>query len=101
MPHMYSNTEYVDIVYIQGLCDRNASAALCAYAVRYTTRWLPHRSLFTRTYQQLCDTETANGFYAVLSHRQRTHDILRYFDSNPSSIVRRATAELDAPRSAI
>ncbi|KAJ4441074.1 hypothetical protein ANN_10924 [Periplaneta americana] len=41
MPFVYTHQEYGDIVYVYGLCDGNATAAVLAYQARFPNRRIP------------------------------------------------------------
>ncbi|KAJ4431286.1 hypothetical protein ANN_19883 [Periplaneta americana] len=41
MPFVYTHQEYADIVYVYGVCDGNATAAVLAYQARFPNRRIP------------------------------------------------------------
>ncbi|KAJ4430537.1 hypothetical protein ANN_19125 [Periplaneta americana] len=45
--------EYAHIVYVYGLCDGNATAAVLAYQARFPNRRIPSAQLFSRAYWQI------------------------------------------------
>ncbi|KAJ4434849.1 hypothetical protein ANN_23420 [Periplaneta americana] len=45
--------EYVDIVYVYGLCDGNATAAVLAYQARFPNRRISSAQVFSRAYWQI------------------------------------------------
>ncbi|KAJ4452269.1 hypothetical protein ANN_03787 [Periplaneta americana] len=45
MPFVYTHQEYADIVYVYGLCDGNATAAVLAYQARFPNRRIPSAQL--------------------------------------------------------
>ncbi|KAJ4427846.1 hypothetical protein ANN_25625 [Periplaneta americana] len=55
MPFVYTHQEYADIVYVYGLCDGNATAAVLAYQERF-----PNRGISIAQMEDL-DVEEAQG----------------------------------------
>ncbi|KAJ4430167.1 hypothetical protein ANN_22377 [Periplaneta americana] len=49
MPFVYTHQEYADIVYVYGLCDGNATAAVLAYQARFPNRRIPSAQLEEET----------------------------------------------------
>ena len=43
MPHIFTNAEYADMLYVYGFCDGNAIAAVLEYRRRFFVRRIPDR----------------------------------------------------------
>ena len=45
MPHIFTNAEYVDMMYVYGFCDGSATVAVEEYRRRFPMRRIPDRSV--------------------------------------------------------
>ena len=55
MPFTFSNVEYADMVFVYGLCNGSAQAAVQEYKRRYPNRRSPSARVFYRVFQHLRD----------------------------------------------
>lgn len=99
--------EYANMVFLYGFCNGNANAACCEYATQFPHRRLPSKSVFSLTFQRLRETDFLNmvsrtdGIFAPLQNKRRIDIILQYFNQNPSTSIRRCSAELGISRKVI
>lgn len=101
----FTNAEYADIVYVYGFCDGNARQAVREYRRRFPDRETPHRGVFTSTFRRLRETGSfscnrgGNRMQAPMeADLRRRERILRHFNTNPGTSVRRAASVLGIPR---
>jgi len=45
MPHIFTNADYADIIYVYGFCDGSVTAAVEEYCRRFPMRRIPDRSV--------------------------------------------------------
>ena len=50
MPHIFTNAEYADMMYVYGFCDGSATAAVEEYRRRYPMRRIPERRVFYKVH---------------------------------------------------
>ncbi|KAK5649221.1 hypothetical protein RI129_000250 [Pyrocoelia pectoralis] len=97
----FTTREYADIHYIYGFCDGNSVAAAREYGLRFPNRRLPDRRVFQRVHNYLCEhgtfpkPSTERPIQQVLDNED---NLLRQFDNNPSTSVRRVSAQFNVPR---
>ena len=46
MPHIFTNAEYADMMYVYGFCDGSSTAAVEEYRRRFPMRRIPKRTVF-------------------------------------------------------
>lgn len=105
----YSAAEYVDMVLIYGECHRNANQALRTYRDRYgeTRRCPTNPRVITRAVQRIRDNrriDPTTDHEGVVTRQIPTwldERILRYFQLNPTSSVRRAARLFNVHRNAV
>jgi len=52
MPHIFTNAEYADMMYVYGFCDGSATDAVEGYRRRFPKRRIPDR----RVFYKVCNT---------------------------------------------
>ncbi|CAH1988414.1 unnamed protein product [Acanthoscelides obtectus] len=97
MPYLFSNEELADIHFVYGFIDGNAAEAAREYARRFPNRRHATRSVFVIVHRQIIE----NGFGNLqrdqnINVRQRrfTRMILREFDRDPTTSIRRVSGAL-------
>jgi len=58
MPHIFTNAEYVDMMYVYGFCDGSATAAVEEYRQWFPMRRIPDHSVFYKVFNTLCECGT-------------------------------------------
>jgi hypothetical protein len=58
MPHIFTNVEYADMMYVYGFCDGSATAALEEYRRRFPMRRIPDRRAFSKVFNTLRECGT-------------------------------------------
>lgn len=101
MPFVYTHQEYADIVYVYGLCDGNATAAVLAYQARFPNRRIPSAQVFSRAYWQISQSGQLPSACVKKENAQRQEQaqvqdmIIDIVDENPRLSTRRIAAQLD------
>lgn len=87
MPHLFTSEEYADMVFVYGVCDGSATAAVQEYRQRYPHRRIPSARTFSATFLTLRETgslPSAKFHY----DRFRQHDVV--LEENILSAVERS-----------
>ena len=58
MPHIFTNAEYADMMYVNGFCDGSATAAVEEYCRRFPMRRIPDRRVFYKVFNTLLECGT-------------------------------------------
>ena len=53
MPHIFTDAEYADMIYVYGFCDGSATAAVEEYCRRFPMRRIPDRRVFYKVFNTL------------------------------------------------
>ena len=53
MPHIFTNAEYADMMYVYGFCDGSATAAVEEYRRRFPLRRILDRRVFYKVFNTL------------------------------------------------
>ena len=53
MPHIFTNDEYANMLYVYSLCDGSATAAVEEYRWRFPMRRIPDHSVFSKVFNTL------------------------------------------------
>ena len=101
MPYTYSNVEYADMVFIYGLCNGSASAAVQEYSRKYPDRRCPSAKVFYSVFQHLRDHGSFPGIKlssekATLPNRDE--DIIDAVVQSPGTSTRRISCRLQVSR---
>ena len=48
MPHIFTNAEYADMLYVYGFCDDSTTAAVAEYRRRFSMHRIPDRRVFSK-----------------------------------------------------
>lgn len=99
----FSGEEYVDIHFVYGFCDGNASRARNEYQSRFPTRRVPDPRVFTNIHRRLRDIVTASITRAEPhsvspNHLDVDEEIIRNVTANPSISIRRLALQLNVSR---
>jgi len=58
MPHIFTNAEYADMMYVCGFCDGSATVAVEEYRRRFSMRRIPDRRVFYKVFNTLRECGT-------------------------------------------
>ena len=58
MPHIFTDAEYADMIYVYGFCDGSATAAVEEYCRRFPMRRIPDRRVFYKVFNTLRECGT-------------------------------------------
>jgi len=53
MPHIFTNAEYADMMYVHGFCDGSATGAVEEYRRLFPMRRIPERRVFYKVFNTL------------------------------------------------
>lgn len=97
----FTTQEYADIHYIYGFCDGNSAAAAREYALRFPNRRIPDRRVFQGVHNHLREYGTfpkSSTERPIQQTVENEENILRQIDNNPSTSVRKISAQVNASR---
>jgi hypothetical protein len=106
MPHMLTNAEYADMLYVYGFCDGSATAAVEEYRRRFPMRRIPDRKVLSKAFSTLRECGTLPSA-RVLSERARQQNveeqenILEMVERSPTTSTRRLSARLGVSRTRV
>jgi hypothetical protein len=58
MPHIFTDAEYADMLYVNGFCGGNATAAVVEYRRLFPMRRIPARRVFSEVFNTLRECVT-------------------------------------------
>ena len=94
MPHIFTNAEYADMLYVYVFCDDSATAAVEEYRRRFPMRRIPDRRVFSKVFNTLRECGTLPSA-RVSSERARKRNmeeqenILDMVQRSPTTSTRR------------
>jgi len=74
MPHILTNAEYADMMYVYGFCDGSATAAVEAYRRRFPLFSIPDCRMFYKVFNTLLEWGTLPSAH-VSSERARKQNM--------------------------
>jgi len=75
MPHIFTNAEYFDMMYVYGFCDCSATAAVEVCRRRFPMRRIPDRRVFYRAFNTLGVWRTSHEDGLYLFHSQSVQNL--------------------------
>jgi len=106
MPHIFTNAEYADMMYVYGFCDGSATAAVEKYRRRFSMRRIPDRRVFYKVPNTLRECGTLPSAH-VSSERARKQNmeeqenILDMVQRSPTTSTRRLSARIGVSRTRV
>jgi len=106
MPHIFTNAEYADMLYVYGFCDGRATAAVEEYRRRFPMRRIPDRRVFSKVFNTLRECGTLPSAH-ISSERGRKRNMeeqenIRYMvQRSPTTSTRRLSTPLDVSRTRV
>ena len=76
MPHIFTNAEYADTLYVYGFCNGSATAAVEEYRRRFPMRGIPDRRVFFKLFNTLreCGTLPSAHVSTEWAHNQNMEE---------------------------
>jgi len=106
MPHIFTNAEYADMMYVYGFSDGSANAAVEEYRRRFHMRRIPGRRVFYKVFNTLRECGTLPSAH-VSSERARKQNmeeqenILDKVQRSPTASTRRLSARIGVSRTRV
>jgi hypothetical protein len=106
MPHVFTHTEYADMVFVYGFCNGNALAACREYSVRFANRRVPDSRVFTSVYNKPRETGALpNSHISSERANERNVDevegILQSVELSPTTCTRRIATRISVPHTIV
>jgi hypothetical protein len=106
MPHIFTNVEYADMLYVYGFCDGSATAAVEEYRRRFPTRRIPDRRVFSKVFNTLRESGTLPSVHTSSERgRQQSveeqENIIEMVHRSPTTSMRRIAARLGVPKTRV
>ena len=73
MPHIFTNAEYADILYVYGFCHGSVTAAVEEYRWRFTMRRIPNRTVFSKVFNTLGECGTLPSVHVSSEWARQQH----------------------------
>ena len=106
MPHIFTNAEYTDMLYVYGFCDGSATAAVEEYRRQFPMRIIPDRRVFSKVFNTLRECGRLPSVH-VSSERARKQNmeqqenILDMVQRSPATSPRRLSTHLGVSRTRV
>ena len=99
MPHIFTNAEYGDMMYVYGFCDDSATAAVEEYRRRFPMHRIPDRRVFYKVFNTLCECGTlpsahVSSEWARKQNMEEQESILDMVQCSSSTSTRRLSARI-------
>ena len=104
MPHIFTNAEYADMMYVCGFCDGSATAAVLEYHRWFPMDRIPGRSVFYKVFDTLCECSTlpsAHVSWAYKKNMEEQENILDMVQLSPTIITQRLSARIGVSRTRV
>ena len=73
MPHIFTNAEYADMMYVYGFCDGSATAAVEEYRRRFPMRRIPDRGVFYEVFNALRECGALPSAHVSCERARKQH----------------------------
>ena len=106
MPHIFTNAEYADMMYVYGFCDGSATAAAEEYRRRFPMRRIPDRRVFYKVFNTLRESGNLPSAH-VSSERARRQNmeeqenILEMVQRSPTTSTRKLSTRIGVSRTRV
>jgi hypothetical protein len=106
MPHFFTNTEYADMLYVYGFCERSASAAVEECRRRFPVCRIPDCRVFSRVFSTLGGTWALPNAHdsserARQQHLEEQENILEMVKRSPTTSMCRLSTHLSVSRTRV
>ena len=106
MPHIFTNAEYADMLYVYDFCDGSATAAVEEYHRRFPMRRIPDLRVFSKVFNTLRECGTLPSAH-VSSERARKRNmeeqeiIFDVVQRSPTTSTRKLSTRLGVSRTRV
>ena len=106
MPHIFTNAEYADMLYVYGFCNGSATAAIEEYRRRFPMRRIPNRRMFSKVFNTLrecCTLPSAHVSFerARKQNMKEQENILDMVQRSPTTSTRKLSTRLGVSRTRV
>jgi len=106
MPHIFTNAEYADMMYVYGFCDGSATAAVEEYRRRFSMRRIPDGRAFCKLFNSLRECGTlpsahVSSEWARKQNMEEQENILNMVQRSPAISTRRLSVRIGVPRTRV
>jgi len=106
MPHIFTNAEYADMMYVYGFCDGSATAAVEECRQRFPIRRIPGRRVFYNVLNSLREFGTltsahVSSEWARKQNMEEQESILDMVQPSATTSTRRLSARIDVLRTRV
>jgi len=106
MPHIFTNAEYANMIYVYGFCDGSATAAVEEYRRRFRVRRIPDRRMYYKVFNTLreCGTLPSVHVSSERARKQNMEEQENIFDMvqrSPTTSTRRISARIGVSRTRV
>ena len=106
MPHIFTNAEYADMLYVYGFCGGSAIAAVEEYRGRSPMSRIPDRKVFSEVFNTLRECGTLPSVHAASERARQQYveeqeNILEMVQRSPTTSTRRLSTRLDVSRTRV
>jgi len=103
MPHIFTNAEYADMMYVYGFCDGSATAAVEEYRRRFPTRRILEPIVLYKAFNTLRECGTLPSAHvsserARKQNREEQENIFDMVSRSPTTNTRRLSARIGVSR---
>ena len=106
MPHIFTNAEYAEMMYVYGFCDGSATAAVEEYRRRFPMPQIPNRRVFYKVFNTLRECSMLPSAHVSSEGvrkqiREEQEDILYMVQRSPTTSTRRLSARIGVSRTRV
>ena len=106
MPHIFTNAEYADMMYVYGFCDGSATAAVEEYRRRFPMRRIPDLRVFYKVFNTLRERDTLPSAHvsfksARKQNMEEQENILNMVQCSPTTRTRSLSARIGVSRTRV
>jgi len=106
MPHIFTNAEYADMLYVYGFCDGSAITAVEECRQRSPMSRIPDRRVFSEVFNTLRECGTFPTSHvaserALQQHVEEQENILEMVQRSPTTSTRRLSTRLGDSRTRV
>ena len=106
MPHIFTNAEYANMLYVYGYCDGSATAAVEEHRRRFPVGRIPDRRVFSKAFSTLRECGTLPSAHvsserACEKNREKQENVLDMVQHSPTTSTRRLSTRLGVSRTRV
>jgi hypothetical protein len=105
MPHIFTDAEYADMLYVNGFCGVNDTAAVVEYRRLFPMRRIPARTVFSEVFNTLRERGTLPSVHVssepARQHVEEQENILEVVERSPTTNTRTLSTRLVVSRTRV